>query len=99
MSHPINNPTTDLPPLEVGEVWENPVTGERGKLLEAPWHNSEGRLVAELTALVGARVVGEHMHPNLVERLTVLQGELTVKIDGETSVLRKGETCEIRPGQ
>lgn len=99
MSHPSNNSYVDLPAIEVGEVWENPVTGERARLLEAPWHNSEGRLVAELTALVGARVVGEHRHPSLVERFTVLEGELTVKLDGETSVLRAGETCEIRPGR
>lgn len=99
MSHPMNNPKVDLPPIAVGEVWENPVTRERGKLLEAPWHNSEGRLVAELTALVGGRVVGEHRHPDQLERFTVLQGELTVKVNGEVSVLHAGETREIRPGQ
>jgi len=99
MSHPSNNPIVDLPAIEVGEVWENPVTRERARLLEAPWHNSEGRLLAELTALVGARVAGEHRHPALVERFTVLQGELTVKLNGETSLLRVGETREVRPGQ
>ena len=99
MSHPSNSPSVGFPPLEVGEVWENPVTGERARLLEAPWQNSAGRLVGELTALVGARVVGEHMHPALVERFTVLQGELTVKLDGQTSTLRVGETCEVQPGR
>lgn len=98
MSHPTNHSIADLPPIEVGEVWENPVTRERGRLLEAPWHNSEGRLVAELTALAGARVAGEHRHPALVERFTVLEGELTVKMDGDTSSLRMGETREVRPG-
>jgi hypothetical protein len=60
-------------------VWENPVTGERATILEIPWENQAGRATAELTALVGARVVGEHRHPALAERFTVLEGELTVK--------------------
>ena len=38
---------------------ENPVTGERSTILELPWQNPEGRGVGELTALPGARVVGD----------------------------------------
>jgi hypothetical protein len=51
-----------------------------------------------LTALVGARVVGEHRHPALVEQFTVLDGELTVKRDGQTGILHKGETAIIEAG-
>ena len=99
MSHPIDDPTADLPPIQVGEIWENPVSGERARLLEPPWHNSEGRLVAELAALVGARVAGEHRHPNTVERFTAVDGELTVRLNGETSILREGQTREVEPGR
>jgi quercetin dioxygenase-like cupin family protein len=53
---------------------------------------------ASQTALVGARVMGEHRHPALVERFTVLEGELTVKRDGQTSVLGEGETAVVEPG-
>ena len=67
-------------------------------VLELPHENPEGRVSAELTALVGARVVGEHRHPALVERFTVLEGELTMKLDGWTSVLGKGETAVVEPG-
>jgi mannose-6-phosphate isomerase-like protein (cupin superfamily) len=49
-------------------------------------------------ALVAARVVGERRHPALVERFTALEGELTVKRDGQKSVLREGETAVIEPG-
>jgi quercetin dioxygenase-like cupin family protein len=97
VSHPDPHCPPDLTPIEVGEVVENPVTGERAKILELPHTNPEGRAVAEMTALVGARVVGEHRHPALVERFTVLEGELTLKLDGQTSVLREGETCVIEP--
>jgi quercetin dioxygenase-like cupin family protein len=98
MSHPDPNGPPDLTPIEVGEVWENPVTRERATILELAHENPEGRVVGELTALVGARVVGEHRHPAIVERFTVLEGELTVKRDGQTSVLGEGETAVVEPG-
>jgi quercetin dioxygenase-like cupin family protein len=98
MSHPDPHGKPDRTPIEVGEVWENPVTRERATLLERPWDNPGGRAAAELTALVGARVMGEHRHPHLVEQFTVLDGELTMKRDGQTSVLRQGQTAVIEPG-
>ena len=93
MSHPDPNGRPDRAPIQVGEIWENPVTRERATILELPYMNPEGRATAELTALVGARVMGEHRHPALVERFTVLEGELTVK-----HVLREGETAVVEPG-
>jgi quercetin dioxygenase-like cupin family protein len=98
VSHPDPNLAPDTTPIQVGEAFENPVTGERATVLELPWENPEGRAVAEMTALVGARVVGEHRHPAIVERFTALEGELTVKRDGHTSILREGETAVIEPG-
>jgi quercetin dioxygenase-like cupin family protein len=98
VSHPDPNGPADLTPIRVGEVWENPVTGERATILELPHQNPEGRATAELTALVGARVVGEHRHPALVERFTVLEGELTMKLEGWTSVLGEGETAVVEAG-
>jgi quercetin dioxygenase-like cupin family protein len=98
MSHPDPHGPPDLTPIEVGEVWENPVTRERATILEFPHMNPEGRAAAELTALVGAQVVGEHRHPALVERFAVLEGELTVKLDGETSIVREGESAVIEAG-
>jgi quercetin dioxygenase-like cupin family protein len=98
MSHPDASAPADGRPIESGEVWENPVTSERAVDLELPWQNGEGRGVAELTALPGARVMGEHLHPALHERFSVLQGELTVVRDGRRSVLGVGESAQIEPG-
>lgn len=97
VSHPDPNGPPDLTPLQAGEVFENPVTHERSTLLELPWKNPDDRASAELTALVGARVAGEHRHPDIVERFTVLEGELSVKRDGDTSILRQGESAVIEP--
>ena len=98
MSHPDQTAPPDLTPIRIGEVLENPVTRERATILELPWKNPERRAVAELTALVGARVVGEHRHPAMIERFTVLEGELTVRRDGQTSILHEGETGVVEPG-
>ena len=95
MRHPEPNGPPDRRPIKVGEVWENPVTRERATILELPWDNPEGRATAELTALVGARVVGEHRHPAIVESFTVLEGELTVKRNGQTSILHQGESAVV----
>jgi mannose-6-phosphate isomerase-like protein (cupin superfamily) len=98
VSHPDPNGPADLAPIQIGEVWENPVSRELATILEVPWTNPAGRTVAELTARVGARVVGEHRHPAIVESFTALEGELTVKRAGQTSILREGETAVVEPG-
>lgn len=98
MSHPDPHESLDHRPIEIGEVWENPVTRERATVLELPWKNQAGRATAELLALVGARVVGEHLHPALTERFTVIEGELTVKRNGQTCILNQGESATIEPG-
>ena len=43
-------------------------------ILEGPRDNPASRATGELTALVGARVMGEHCHPALVEQFTLLEG-------------------------
>ena len=98
MSYPVPNAPPDRTPIQIGEVWENPITRERATILELPHQNPERRVAAELLALVGARVVGEHCHPRIVERFTVLEGELTVKRGAQVSTLREGESATIEPG-
>ena len=104
MSHPDPNGPPDLTPIHEGEVLENPVTRERATILELPFSNAEERATAELTALVGARVVGEHLHPAIVERFTVLEGEPCGECGGtvvKMVVAGRGtyvcEKCQPRP--
>lgn len=98
MSHPDTSAPPDTRPITLNESLDNPVTKEYARVLELPWWNDEGRAAAELRALPGARVAGEHMHPALTERFTVESGELTVKRAGEKSVLGAGESMLIEPG-
>jgi quercetin dioxygenase-like cupin family protein len=100
MSHPDSHGPLDRTPIQIGEVWENPITRERVTILELPHQNPERRAIAELLARVGARVAGEHRHPGgIVERFTGLDGELTVKRNGKTSILRQGKTAIIEPDE
>jgi len=98
MSHPDPKGPPDRTLIKAGEIWENPVNRERLTILERPWDNPEGRATFEMTALVGARVVGEHRHPAIVERFTVIEGELTVKRNGQTDILRQGKTAVAEAG-
>jgi len=48
MAHPDPNGAPDRRPIKVGEVWENPVTGERSVILERLWDNPASRVTGEL---------------------------------------------------
>jgi hypothetical protein len=90
----------DSTSIQIGDVLENPITGERATILELPHQNPQRRVSAELLARVGARVAGEHRHPTpFIERFTGLDGELTVKRNGKTSILRQGETATIQSNE
>jgi len=95
MSHPDPHAPPDRKPIQIGEVWENPITRERATILELPDQNPVRRVVGELLALPGARVVGEHRHPGIVERFTVLEGELIIKREGQLRTLHQGDTVTI----
>ena len=68
----------DRRPIKVGEVWENPVTGERLVILERPWDNPASRVTGEPTALVGARVMGGTPPACSCGQFTVLEGALSI---------------------
>jgi mannose-6-phosphate isomerase-like protein (cupin superfamily) len=46
----------------------------------------------------GGGVLTEHFHPTLEERYEVMEGELTVHLDGREQVLRHGERAVVSPG-
>lgn len=99
MAHPDPAAPPDRRPWQVGDELVNPVTGEYARILEMAWQNPEGRVKGEMLAKVGSRVVGAHLHPGSTERFTVLEGELTVNLNGVVRPLREGETAEVRPGE
>ena len=99
MSHPDPSGPPNRRPIKVGEVWENSVTGERLVILERPWDNPASRVTGELTALVGARVMGEHRHPALEEQFTVLEEALSILRFGGRDGIRTHDLLIANSGE
>jgi len=81
-----------------GEVFENPVTGERVVVLVHPDDHPQGVLVAHLFVAPGGRVATPHLHPTLRERFHVLSGRIGFKIGDEKRELGPGEAAEVPAG-
>ena len=81
-----------------GDIYENRVTGEYAVILRGSEDRGDGPGIAHLTARPGAAVVGEHYHPFMTEKFTVLKGTLDARIAGETMSLKAGQSAVAQPG-
>jgi quercetin dioxygenase-like cupin family protein len=81
-----------------GDVFENPATRESGRIITGGGDTDGRYMQSETRVRPGGGVSVAHRHPQLTERFEVLEGELTVKLDGETRVLTAGEQVTIPPG-
>lgn len=81
-----------------GDVYENKVTGEYGVILRGTEDRGQGPGIVHLTARPGAAVVGEHVHPNMIERFTVVSGRLDACIAGKAFSLEPGQSATVEAG-
>ena len=81
-----------------GDVYENKVTGEYGVILRGTEDRGQGPGIVHLTARPGAAVVGEHFHPNMIERFTVVSGRLDACIAGKAFSLEPGQSVTVEAG-
>lgn len=81
-----------------GQVFDNPVTGERAVVLTDPDEHPERVLVTHLFVKPGGRVAAEHFHPTLTERFHILRGQVGFLINGRERVLGAGESARIAIG-
>jgi GNAT superfamily N-acetyltransferase/mannose-6-phosphate isomerase-like protein (cupin superfamily) len=88
----------NLPPANVGELYENPVTGERGVVRVPPSEANGHLLVVDLYLRPGAKVAGEHVHPVSTEAFTTVSGRLAVRHDGRALDAGPGTRVEVAPG-
>lgn len=80
-----------------GDVFENRATGEYAVILRGSEDRGDGPIVAHLLVRPGGAVTGEHVHPFLNERFTVLRGRLDARVDGHDMSLGPGQSVGSRP--
>ena len=78
-----------------GDVFENPVTGERVVVRIGTEDSGGDLLVADLTIRPGGPVMGEHFHPSIEERFTVVSGRVGFRIAGKTDFAEAGATLIV----
>jgi mannose-6-phosphate isomerase-like protein (cupin superfamily) len=71
-----------------GEVFENPVTGERVVVRVGTEESGGELLVADLYVRPGGAVAGEHVHARIEEWFTVQEGRIGFRLDGRESIAR-----------
>ncbi len=81
-----------------GEVYDNPVTGERVVIRLGTQETGGERLVADVYVRPGGAVVGEHIHPSIDETFTILKGRVGIAIDGRRTIAEPGQTLHAPRG-
>jgi mannose-6-phosphate isomerase-like protein (cupin superfamily) len=81
-----------------GDVFDNPVTGERATILLRTRETRGERLVVELELQGAGFGSALHKHPSIHERWTVVSGRVGIVIHDEISIAEPGKMIEIGPG-
>ena len=80
--------------IRAGDVFENPVTGERAVVRMA-----DGEVaISDLYVAPGGAVAGEHVHPGIEEVFTVVSGLVGFRLDGREDVAGPGRRLLVPPG-
>jgi quercetin dioxygenase-like cupin family protein len=83
---------------KAGDVFENPVTGERGVVRVGTEESGGELLVSDLYVRPGGAVAAEHIHPVIHESFTVVRGQIGLRLDGRESVAGPGKRLHVPPG-
>jgi quercetin dioxygenase-like cupin family protein len=73
--------------LRTGQVYENPVCGERVVIRVGNGETNGERILWDLYLEPGGAVVGEHYHPSTEERFTLVSGKLGLRVAGRTQLM------------
>lgn len=76
------------------EILENPVTGESMRILTSTAQTFK----AQYSLRPHGEIPGEHFHPNKEQRISVLAGEMHLRVNGEHRIVRAGQTTTIPVG-
>jgi hypothetical protein len=68
-----------------GDVFDNPVTGERATIRLGTRETNGQRLIVDIELKGGGIGSPLHLHPNIHERLTVVSGRVGIFVNGAYS--------------
>ena len=79
----------------VGDILENPLTGEYG-IVRVGTAETNGQYIAcELRVTPGGKVLGEHYHETIDERVSVISGQFKYILDGQEGIANPGDSLII----
>jgi mannose-6-phosphate isomerase-like protein (cupin superfamily) len=81
-----------------GDVFENPVTGERVVVRVGTEESGGDRLVADLYVRPGGAVAGEHVHTRIEEWFTVRKGGVGFRFDGRETIAPLNRRMHVPAG-
>jgi mannose-6-phosphate isomerase-like protein (cupin superfamily) len=81
-----------------GDVFDNPVTGERATIRLGTRETNGQRLIVDIDLKGGGVGCPLHLHPNIHERLTVVSGRVGIFVNGVISIAKVGRTIDIPAG-
>jgi quercetin dioxygenase-like cupin family protein len=73
-----------------GDVIENPVTGERAVVRLGTEETAGELLIVDLHIRPGGAVIGDHFHPAIEERFSVMHGRVGFRLSGRTGTAGPG---------
>ena len=83
---------------KAGDLYENPVTGERVVVRLGTEESGCDHLVVDLYVAPGGAVAGEHLHADIEEVFTVVRGKVGFRLDGREDVAVPGRRLVVSPG-
>lgn len=81
-----------------GDAFNNPITGEYGVVRLGTEDTPNKHVLADLRVRPGGAVIGEHVHPSIDERFTVISGKIGYRLDGKEGIATGGDVLEIERG-
>ena len=83
---------------KAGDFFQNPVTGQAAIVRIGTEESGGELLVADLYIAPGGAVMGEHYHPAIEERFTLIRGKLGVRLSGRETKARPGVMLLVPSG-
>ena len=82
---------------KAGELYENPVTGERVVVRRGTEESGGEHLVVDLYVAPCGAVAGEHVHQDIEEIFTVVRGSVGFRLDGREDVAEPERRLIVPP--